>query len=337
MQGSSTDRTGSASRASWRTDPGTRVLAAGEDVLVRAGDAVVKCAGTGLLPLVAALLERTDGGVLEPVLFADLDQDQRDRADAVIDHLVEAGLLIETGAPGTADPVVLGLWRRSGRAVERAVIAERLRTATVRINGGGTLAARIRTEVAAAGLALAGEDDPAGVTVVVGEHEDDPVLADWNEQALADPDHGPWLAVTPYDGERAAVGPWIVPGESACHHCYRLRRAAVFPDAGLSVELPQARWLGPRLDAAAAAPGLVAVQTGLVLDWLLEYLALGDRSAQLVPGGVSTVELDLNGLRIGRHRVLRVPRCPRCAPGRDTGHPQVWFHQLLTAGSDGPA
>lgn len=329
-------------RRSWLVNPDARALTSGDDILVRRGGLVTRCSGAGIGPFLTALLGNADEGLIT-VDPGEVDPRRLAHFERLMAQLVTAGLLVELDEPGEAeaetdgsgggrpDPVVMGLWQRGAAAVTRAEIADRLRTRPVRIEGAGPLADRLGAALGEAGLTLTHTDD-AVATVVLGAHEQDPLLVDWNTRSLAKvpgDDTGeparPWLAVTPFEGSHAVVGPWVVPGESACYTCYLLRRAATFPDRDVSPSLPYATATGPLLDSSPRSPGLRLVQTGIVVERLVEYVGLADRSGQAVPGGLTTVAAKPDGIEVEHHRVLRVPRCASCSPATGRGYPQVWY------------
>lgn len=321
-----------SSGKSWLVSSDARVLTSGaEEVLIRQGSLVRRCAGQGVRNFVTAVLNKAEDGRID-LNLSGVDATRLSQLERILDQLVDAGLLIELTEPdrgGEHDPVTLGLWRRAGATIDRAEIAERLRTQSVSIVGSGALAERLRTCCLEAGLQVTdpdGNPDAAScVTVVVGGYEEDPALEEWNELALAAGSDRPWLAVVPYDGEYATVGPWIVPRESACYRCYRLRRASVFPDESVSTTLAAATSAGLSLDHSSRYPGLNLVQAGLVVDRLVEYIGLRGQAWQSVPGGLTTIAVGPSGIETDRHRVLRVPRCPQCSPMSGRGYPQVWF------------
>ncbi|MCO1574613.1 TOMM precursor leader peptide-binding protein [Crossiella sp. SN42] len=320
-------------RRTWLVDGQARVLAAGEEVLIRRGGVVTRCAGAGVRAFLAAFLAGARDGAVTLDL-AEVAAERRPGIEALLARLTEAGLLVELVEDEQAAPVPVGLWRRAGGTVARAEIARRLRERAVTVLGAGRLAELLREQCRDSGLrvtATVGED-PGGIAVVVGAQEEDPLLAEWNERALAEPRGRPWLAVLPYDGQHATVGPWIVPGESACYHCFRLRRASVFPDESIADRLAEAVLLGPAPDHSTRHPGLNLVQAGLVVDRLAERAGLESQAWQSVPGGLTTVTAGPEGVAVAHHRVLRVPRCPRCSPARGVGYPQVWFGRSVEAG-----
>jgi bacteriocin biosynthesis cyclodehydratase domain-containing protein len=124
-----------------------------------------------------------------------------------------------------------------------------------------------------------------------------------------------WLPVLPFDGARVQVGPLVLPGTSACFECALLRRAgaveftddfdAVFASGAAA---PTPTWVVAMAGATAAA---------VALGWL----AFGDPR---LPGRARVI--DGTRIEITTTPVLRVPRCPACAPSRALGAPYPWFH-----------
>ena len=139
-------------------------------------------------------------------------------------------------------------------------------------------------------------------------------LAGVNEQCLRD--ETPWLVLLPTDGRFAAVGPLYVPGQTACHACYLLRRGAT---SGYEADFPLLAGRPVRAPMPVAASAITAGLAALIcLRWL------GARDPTL-PGVLHAVELQ-GALASTRHRVLRVPRCPAC--GVASPLPNPWFREL---------
>src|SRR5207244_10446257 len=94
------------------------------------------------------------------------------------------------------------------------------------------------------------------------------LLRAWNRRLLET--DTPWLQVLPYDGRFAAIGPLVLPGDTACNECYRRRRFANEDD-------PRAQ---AALDASPAAypeaPALAAALAGLAVTVALDWIATGD-------------------------------------------------------------
>ncbi len=103
------------------------------------------------------------------------------------------------------------------------------------------------------------------------------------------------------------VGPLVIPGETACYECLRLRQDSNADNWELrrAIELsafdvqPVAGSLPPMAMAVAdvAAMVFVAFYGGALRTWY--------------PG--TMIEINLVGLRFDKRRVLRIPRCPACS------------------------
>jgi bacteriocin biosynthesis cyclodehydratase domain-containing protein len=145
----------------------------------------------------------------------------------------------------------------------------------------------------------------ADLAVAAPSAHDLPELAGWNERCLAAAT--PWLLVLPFNGRFASVGPLFLPGETCCYGCLVRRRASALPDPHDFLALERAPAPYPLGRSLAAALG------GLAATVASRWLAQRDG---LLPGALFALELD-GGLRVTRHRVLRVPRCEACSPARD--------------------
>jgi len=139
-------------------------------------------------------------------------------------------------------------------------------------------------------------------------------LSGLNEGRLRDAT--PWLVLLPTDGRFAAVGPLYVPGQTACHACYLLRRGAT---SGYEQDFA----LLERRPVQAAMPGAAsAIAAGLAALISLRWLGARDPT---LPGVLHALELE-GPFAVTRHRVLRVPRCPACGVLSPPASP--WFREL---------
>lgn len=185
---------------------------------------------------------------------------------------------------------------------------------------GSVLSRRITTALLALGLSV-GEPDHADLVVVVGDSPIDPSLFEFNRRAL-DTDGPPWLAVTPFDGGNAWVGPFHIPMRSACYTCFRLRRSADFPDEVIRNELPELRGLGSGRATATEHP-IDLVQAGVAATMVSEWAALRQHAPSAVPGAVATISVERSGVSLRWRRTLRVPHCPDCSPAAASGMPRT--------------
>jgi hypothetical protein len=109
------------------------------------------------------------------------------------------------------------------------VAAERLREAAVGVVGSAPAAFGVARLMHAEGVGNVSrrswrDSSTADLVVVAPTADELEAVPLWNELALENELR--WLPVLPYDGRLAGVGPIIVPGESCCYECVRLRRAA---------------------------------------------------------------------------------------------------------------
>ena len=152
-------------------------------------------------------------------------------------------------------------------------------------------------------------DDDAGldgrepaVVAAVSESGFGPMRA-WNELALER--DVPFLPVV-IDNLVAYVGPLVVPYETACLECFLRRRYSNLDESAareaveLSADGAHVVGLHPAISAVAAGAAALELSK-FFIPW---------RSAQQA-GYLLT--FNLLASRSGRHRVLKVPRCPGCS------------------------
>jgi bacteriocin biosynthesis cyclodehydratase domain-containing protein len=169
-------------------------------------------------------------------------------------------------------------------------------------------------EVSLVELADGPPEPPVALAVAAPRASELPCLAEWNRAALRT--RQPWLQVLPHDGRIVAVGPLFLPGETACHTCFTLRRAA---NSGYADELA---FLEDVPAPYPSTPPLERGAAGLAAALALRWLADGD------PALAGTMAaLELAGPALTRHEVLRVPRCPDCSPARATPAPAPWHEE----------
>ena len=113
----------------------------------------------------------------------------------------------------------------------------------------------------------------------------------------------PLLPVT-VDGPHLVVGPYVVPGESACLRCYRRRVRQHDPAAESSAHLAAAYDADPSLRPGGWLPALAQLAAGIVATTLA-----GD-AAGLAPGEVRM--LDVLTLVPSRGAVVGFTGCPDC-------------------------
>lgn len=132
----------------------------------------------------------------------------------VLDHLRAAGCLVE--AEPEAPRQAVAFWENAGVAHAEAIARHGRRTVALRALGGaeaGPLPELLRQQ----GIRIAAEGD---VTLVLTDDYLRPELRAWNAGALRD--GRPWLLAKPVGLERW-LGPFFVPGETACWACLAQR------------------------------------------------------------------------------------------------------------------
>jgi bacteriocin biosynthesis cyclodehydratase domain-containing protein len=280
-------------------------------VVLTYGASVLEFEGAAATRLLPRLLPLLDGTRRVDDVVACLGEPLRLAIEHALALLHERRLLTEPAPEGLAEnprraAELLAATDPLDRSAARA--AERLAAADVGLLGEAPVRDAVAGLLAASGVGtvsrLAWDDPPAAELVIAApSSEEVPLLRRWNDRALAA--RAPWLQLLPFDGLIAAVGPLFVPGDTACHECYLLRRSA---------NLSSLEHRPGRVEHGLypTAPALDAVVAGLAVGMASRWLALDDT---LVPSVVLAVE-HAPEPSLSRHVLHRVPRCPACSRAR---------------------
>lgn len=313
--------------------PWYRIVEDGERILLEYAHVAVILEGASVRTFLPTLLPLLDGTRTVEEVVAALGPPARDAVNQALALLAERGLLtegppVEPGTPADQRETAELISALAPPQVTPRRAAEALRTARVASVGHaheGETAARLLLRAGVRDLAFLGwadAADTAGLDLVLAfpSPQELPQLDDWNRRMLER--HTPWLQTLPFDGRMAAVGPLFVPGETCCHSCYQLRRAA-------TSDYRSEFWTLARTPAAHPAPSaLAAIAAGAAALLALRWLAWRD---PLAPGKIQAIELGA-GLELAVHHVYRVPRCPVCSGLSDLAPPLPWFKEEARVG-----
>ena len=298
-----------------RLKPWYRLATTTGGIVLRYGASVLEFGGGAAAELLPRLLPLLDGTHTQDELVVQLGEPVRPAVEHMLDVLATHGLLMEpldaTTEPARAETAEFlsasDPFRREASTIATA-LAER--TVAVVGTGGvaellfGLLAPVVETAWIEWGNPAAHSSDLA---VAAPASAETPLLADWNRAALER--RTEWLPVLPFDGQLAAVGPLVVPLQSACYECFALRREACIS--------PVAATGTGSFPSAAPAEALLAGYAAIVA---LRRVALGDGA----PVGVLLAVEHGPELVATRHVVHRVPRCPVCSPSAQRAVPSPW-------------
>jgi ribosomal protein S12 methylthiotransferase accessory factor len=122
-------------------------------------------------------------------------------------------------------------------------------------------------------------------------------------------------------GHQGWAGPLVLPGQTACYMCYRMRRVACATDsvAALAYEEHLDQQTLPRLHTRAVLPALMPHLAGVLATTLLQVI-LGLQQPGLAGRVLEYAALTL---QTAVHPVLQQPECPACGPPKkgDLLHP----------------
>ncbi|GLY12585.1 TOMM precursor leader peptide-binding protein [Pseudobacillus badius] len=288
---------------------------------------ITKIDGEGVVDFIeniSGFLARDNGVSIEELEQSfDVDQGQ---LESVLEFFVTNGVCVKSES--NFNSTALLAYERAGGQVTLDNILHRINTSGIEVvaRENNILAKRIIENLKESDLNVfmrgQSEEKPS-IRIAVGTSHLDPLLEEVNDQALED--HTPWLSLVPYDGQTAWIGPFFIPHQSACLHCYKLRKSANFSDEVFRSELMKIQPVNVNTQPVYNQP-INLVQIGIASNLITEWIALRDHAPSAMPGGFATINLDDKGISFNNHRVYRVPRCPKCSPTADTGFPQVWYH-----------
>ncbi len=300
--------------------PWYRLALDGERAVLRYGGSVLELEGRAAAKLLPLLLPLLDGTHTVDEIVGRLGEPVRPAIEAALGLLAERRLLTEAAPDDlTAGLRATGAFLSATDPLDRPPLelCEAIGGARACVVGSGRTARRVLALLHASGSegTRAGRwehppDDDA-LTIVAPAPDEVGRVRDWNRLALSS--GAPWLQVLPFDGMLAAVGPLFVPGETACHECYRLRRNANL--TSLAAED------GPPLRGGPpSSPAVEDLLASLAALAAIRSLALGDLAGA---GVVLAVELTPH-VTCSTHVLYRVPRCEACSRTTTVGACSPW-------------
>jgi len=306
--------------------PWYRLVASRGRVLLEHAGSVVTLEGRGAATLLPALLPLLDGTRSVEQLIGELGLAAEPAVLNALELLARHGLLLD--GPAGADDSPAGLaaaalfvaagTRRTSPAEARAALT----AADVGLAGSGEIAAELARLLDEAGVRAAREPlDDAGADFVVAAPAATELrrLGELNDRRLRS--RRAWLQVLPPDGRSVVVGPLFLPGLSACHSCYRLRRGACSDYENDFDAIDEAA------SQAASPQALLAAAAGIATVLVIRWLAARDPT---LPGRFYALETGAV-LGLSHHHLLRVPRCPSCGDAA-APLPAPWYREAAHAG-----
>jgi hypothetical protein len=253
-----------------------------------------------------AVLEAVDGFRDLPgvILAAEASGVSGQAADQALDALLDSGALVDqaTVKPRDVDSAAwAAMWLLAGPGSTAADLHRVRQTARVYVEGSGRVADEVRALVVAEGLTSADSADEATALVLAADQEPSRHSAD---EALR---RGvPYLCV----GIRelvGLVGPFVVPGRTACLRCVDLSRAHTDPCWRTLVEAIEAK---PTVEPCRT-PSLVATIAGYAVQEVVTWA-----SGAIPVSCDNVVEFPLG---LGLVQTVCYPVHPQCGCGWQNG------------------
>lgn len=153
------------------------------------------------------------------------------------------------------------------------------------------------------------DDEPgveAGVIAAVGDVLDPALCLDLNALTL---EYGVPAVYAHVDGTEAVIGPFVIPGETACYLCHDLQ------DEGARHLRDEYIVYKDSLRRGVPGPGADPAVAALAASWLRLALAkhsLGERGFL----DQRLLRVETSRMEVMTHKVLTIPRCPACSTSR---------------------
>lgn len=313
----------------YRTVGTLRAIALGDDALLLKSDhASCRIEGASAKPVAEVIIPALSSWASLDDVCARAGGYARDDVAGLLDSLVEARLVITRSdkPPGDAAQAAAALSVLADIGIDETAAAKRLATLRVGVVGDGQHARWLVQSLGAQAVgtirALGVEEDLTrdGLAAAAGELDCLLVAVDaarlsarhWaNQAALATGCPAIFVDVA---STEAVVGPTVLPGETGCYLCFRMRHLATrdaFTEAmAHERDLDEAR---EPVSDRPSFPGLAPMALGALLAEAFRLL-FGPLHPDLAN---AVLVIDAIEATQVRHEVLRQPDCPQCR-GIDT-------------------
>lgn len=129
-----------------------------------------------------------------------------------------------------------------------------------------------------------------------------------------------WLPVR-VDRNSAIIGPYVVPGDTACFTCYELRNRANsdYPDDHGAI------FHFRTTSSACAGPWPALASFTAVIGHLVAIDLLGVIAGRKLPAALGRIiHMSPGGFTSKHHEILKLPRCPACSRLRSRPMSRIW-------------
>ena len=287
-------------------------IAGADGLTLKRGCTTTRIDGEHASEIVGAVLDLTrDAELTEDELVALFPVDAQGSIRSLVGELRARRLLLpaDSVADATAESQLDVFYWHFGQPDEPSPSPPR--NERVAVVGGNRTAARLGALLDEAGFGdvvtdaaddLDGDGPLPSIVALVSETGFGP-LRPWNERLLER--EVPFLPVV-IDDLVVYVGPLVVPHQTACFECF-LRRRYSNLDEAVAREAVELRPTGARI--VGLHPAISTVAAGVAALELSKFFLPLHAARQA--GHLLT--FNLLASRGGRHRVLKVPRCPACS------------------------
>lgn len=122
-------------------------------------------------------------------------------------------------------------------------------------------------------------------------------------------------------GDNLEIGPFVVPGATACYYCFETRKKSNVANLAHYQQFEESWKLHPVRMGCKGEPDVFGVLAGnfFALE-VYKYLMGFEQPATLN----TLVQFNLFTFELTRHHILRLPRCPKCSPVGSQPPKSLW-------------
>lgn len=280
-------------------------------VLVRGQSGSISLRGAFVSDALPDLLPSHDGRSSREVLVRKIDPAFQREAEEFLAIMSRRGFLADGVAQNGHANGRYASWGLFGADAKGA--EDRLAAARILVLGLGVVGTALTRALVRGGVGRCDQRPPSDVTdedaptMIVLVSDGMSLVGVDRVSELSHRDDVPWLLVR-IDRSTVLVGPYVVPGQTACFCCYELRaRANADHPEEHEALFDMWRKAEQRGDQVPPEYGMI-VGNWLALD-LMRSIATG----RLPSAAGRLISLNLHSLSSSSRDILRLPRCPVCS------------------------
>lgn len=122
-------------------------------------------------------------------------------------------------------------------------------------------------------------------------------------------------------GDNLEIGPFVIPGATACYYCYNTRRKSNLEKFEYLKSFEEGYTQRPERSIRRGEPSIFCSILGEILAWEVYKYLLGFEQ----PATFDTLlQFNLMSLELTKHHIFKLPRCPKCSKAGSKPMKSLW-------------